>query len=236
MTTTLRKGTLVDCHFNGIPLRFFVANDLDIIQRHHLRGAFYEQEELAIIAEYFNPGDFFVDAGANVGNHTVYVAKFLKPGGMMVFEPNPEAVAILRANISLNDLCEIVDVSRLGVGLSDGPGAASLKHLEHNLGGTRLITGADNADAVPLATADSMIGERRVDFMKIDVESMEMTVLAGLKATIARSRPRIFIEIIEHEVGRFTAWAEANGYAIVKTYRRYQFLENYLIVPKERVG
>jgi hypothetical protein len=87
-----------------------------------------------------------------------------------------------------------------------------------------------------LATADSMIGERRVDFMKIDVESMEMTVLAGLKATIARSRPRIFIEIIEHEVGRFTAWAEANGYAIVKTYRRYQFLENYLIVPKERVG
>lgn len=98
------------------PIYFFVAHEHEEIQKEHAQRVFYEREELEIIATHFKGGTF-VDIGANVGNHSIFAAKFLGASKVIAFEPSPTAYVIFKCNIALNDL-----ESRIvhhAVGLSD---------------------------------------------------------------------------------------------------------------------
>ena len=61
----------------GQPIFFTIANKRDRIQGRQMRGSFYEPAELQIISEHFPQGGVFCDAGANVGNHSLYALKYL---------------------------------------------------------------------------------------------------------------------------------------------------------------
>jgi FkbM family methyltransferase len=226
-------GFIVLTNISGRDIRFFIKNPHDVVQSHHARGEFYEPEELSIISEFFPRGGVFVDIGTNVANHTIYVAKFLNPKQVVLFEPNPDAISLLRVNISLNDLTHVVDFSYLGVGLSDAPGKAFPLIPENNLGATRMID-SENANSLSLVCGDDILQHRRVDFIKMDVEGMELRVLHGLKETISRWRPAIFIEIDQENSEDFEVWVERNGYMSVRRFRRYPENENHMIVPVER--
>jgi hypothetical protein len=100
----------------------------------------------------------------------------------------------------------------------------------NNLGGTTLqIT--DGEEGLPLVRGDDMLMQRQVDFIKMDVEGMEMLALAGLAETIARWRPPMFIEVENRNAKAFREWLEAHRYVTVDTYRRYPSNENYMVVP-----
>lgn len=225
---------IVTCSIiNSQEIRFFVADEKDEIQRHHNSGSFYEPEELSIISEFFPRGGVFVDIGANVGNHTIYVSKFLHPTQAILFEPNPPAIEILKINIALNNLQRVVDLSHLGIGLSDKPARAHTIVPPGNLGGTMLhIT--DAPDGLPLIRGDDVLLQRRVDFIKLDVEGMETRVLEGLSGTVSKWRPSMFIEVNEHNTGKSHEWIKAQDYVVARRYRRYDSSENYMIVPIER--
>ena len=108
---------------------------------------------------------------------------------------------------------EQVDTSLLGYGLSDAAGSAILQVPRNNLGGARFDDTADHG--LPLVTGDELLAGRDFDFMKIDVEGMELKCLAGLSETIGRCRPRIFIEVDNENVADFQAWVDENAYEIV---------------------
>jgi FkbM family methyltransferase len=217
---------------NGEEFQFFVADPDDVIQHSHVVGLFYEAEELAIISEFFPPGGVFVDIGANVGNHTIYVGRFLHPRQAIPFEPNPAAIEILRINLALNGLQRVADLSHLGVGLSDTPGNAQIKAPAHNLGAAHLEM-SDGAGALPLIRGDSVLSQRCVDFIKMDVEGMELRVLAGLDATITQWRPAMFIEVENGNAEAFREWLKLHNYVTERTYRRYDANENYMVIPRE---
>jgi FkbM family methyltransferase len=226
-------GSIVFTNIFGLDVRFFIRNPYDVVQSHHARGEFYEAEELNIISEFFPRGGVFVDVGANVANHTIYVCKFFHPKQVIIFEPNPEAISLLRTNISLNDLTHLVDCSHLGVGLSDAPGKAFPSVPKNNLGATRMIDSHDT-NALCLVRGDDHLQNRCVDFIKIDVEGMEVRVLHGLAQTIARWRPTMFIEVDQENTGEFEDWIRRNDYVSVRRFRRYAENENQMIVPIER--
>ncbi len=226
------SGTVVRTHVRNSDVSFFVANDQDIIQKVHLRGRFYEEEELDIIAEFFPRGGVFCDIGANVGNHSIYVAKFLHAQKIIVLEPNPAAISILRINLALNDVLDCVDTSLLGVGLSDAPAMRSIRTPEMNLGGAWL-TSADGSGDITLVPGDDILLGRRIDFLKIDVEGMDLLVLAGLKKLVGAQQPAIFIEIDDRNASAFRQWLETNDYRVAKTFRRYRSNENYMALPVE---
>src|SRR4051812_21334268 len=117
MPVTQIPGILANWTYNDVPLSWFVANSSDPIQNRHLRGMFFEPDELAIIAKHCPRGAKFVDVGANVGNHAVFMEKIHNAAEVIVFEPNPDAIKLLRLNLLLND-CGRCDKSFLGYALS----------------------------------------------------------------------------------------------------------------------
>jgi FkbM family methyltransferase len=225
-------GTVCSAQIAGKEVYFFVVNQHDEIQRYHAQGQFYEIEELGIISGCFPRGGVFVDIGANVGNHTIYVCNYLHPTQVIVIEPNPLAIPILKINLALNGLGRQVDLSHLGVGFSD---AASIAHAlvpKNNLGGA-VMRITDQPNGLPLVRGDDILLQRRVDFIKLDVEGMEMPVLAGLAGTIAKWRPAMFIEVENINAEAFQTWIKANNYVTVSRCRRYQINENYMLMPVE---
>ncbi len=227
-----QHGSIVTATISGREIRFFVQDEQDVIQQYHAIGQFYEVEKLQIITEVFPKGGVFVDIGSNVGNHSLYVGKFLHPRQIIVFEPNPPAIAILTLNMAMNGLQQVVDLTYLGTGLADVPSRAQARIPAGNLGGTWLALSQDEG-ALVLIRGDDALAQRRVDFLKIDVEGMELQVLAGLQQTIATWRPPIFIEIENRNAEAFLAWTERQGYRIGRRFRRYEVNENYLALPAE---
>jgi FkbM family methyltransferase len=222
------RGAIVSLDVAGVPLRLFVANDMDVIQSRHRQGTIYEPEELAIIAENYRGGTF-LDVGSNVGNHAVYAALVLGATRVIAFEPQVDAAQILDANIALNGLHDRITVHR--VGLSDCAGSAALQPLNNNLGATRLVANAKGSGGVQLAAGDDIVGDEPVAFVKIDTEGFEMEVLAGLRQTIARDRPTLFVEVENVNVPAFREFCAGLGFAVTREFRRYDSSINLLAVP-----
>lgn len=213
------------------PVRFATNVDRDPIQRRHRRGKFYEPIELNAIATVFPKGGVFVDIGANVGNHGLFAALYLGASKVVPIEPNPQAYELLLHNVVLNNLQEQFDLTKIGVGMADEDEEGySVQQREVNLGGAKMRKGDGD---IRVFKGDTLFADLTPDFLKIDVEVMEMQVLAGLKETIAKHRPSILIEIHNRLAEPFAEWMEANEYEPVQTIPHYKHMHNYLLLPKK---
>jgi FkbM family methyltransferase len=222
------SGTIIRFSTRGQEVSFFVTDPADLIQSEHTEGRFYEAEELEIIGRYFY-GGCFVDIGANIGNHAVYISRFLNPSRIICIEPNPEAIRIFDVNIKLNEISHIVDRQHLGIGLAAAEGMAALHQPQiDNMGAMQLIPGSGD---IRVTTGDTLLAREHPAFIKVDVEGMELEVLQGLQHTIARCSPTIFVEVDNVNREPFANWRRSCGYEIVEGYRRYPQNENFLLIP-----
>ncbi len=216
----------------GKPVYFTITRPRDVIQRCHLKGEFYEMEELEIIRRNCPPGAVFCHIGANIGNHALFALKFLRPSKVVVVEPNPEAIALLKSNLELNGVLSLCDTSLLGYGLSDVDGdGMAIVAPEKNLGAARMVAD-ETAGELSVRTGDALLQGLVPTFLKIDVEGMEMQVLSGLSQIIAHHRPTVFIEIDRVNSAAFLDWIKANNYSVRETFKRYRTNENYLLVAE----
>ncbi len=56
----------------------------------------------------------------------------------------------------------------------------------------------------------------RVDFIKLDIEGMEMEALEGARQTIDRSVPILLIERIKADGAQLTQWLEGRDYQVMQ--------------------
>lgn len=152
----------------------------------------YSEAEADILLHLVGPGDVVVEAGANIGGHTVPLARRVGPQGMvMAFEPQRVLFQILCANLALNDL---FNVQTVPAGLGEERGMLRVPLIDYagegNFGGVSLGEKGDPVQVLPLDD----FGLLRLRMLKIDVEGMEAKVLAGARDTIARLRPLLYIE------------------------------------------
>ncbi|MCV2883052.1 FkbM family methyltransferase [Actibacterium sp. XHP0104] len=210
---------------------FFLSTHLnDVIQKEHQAGNFYEQEELQLIARHTTPGMAFCDIGANVGNHTIFFGLFLQPASIMCIEPNPEVLPALRANIFLNRLDDICDMSKLGLALgSHERQNASISFRARNTGASRI---SDGGGSIQICTGDALLAGDKIDFLKIDVEGMELEVLKGFSNTLERYAPKIFIEVQNENIAAVDEYLSAFNYTKVEEWRRYPQNINFLYAPR----
>ena len=214
----------------GRRVLFATDKDADPIQRAHRNAQFYEPEELALLRAHVRPGATFVDIGANVGNHTLYAALFLGAARVIPVEPNPLALRLLLMNVMMNGIEDVVVRSGLGLGLADREAEGfGMEERARNLGAAKMRAGEGE---LRVTTGDALLAGETPDFIKIDVEGMEMLALAGLKDTLARARPKMLIEVDQANYDAFDAWRAAAGYRVVETIQRYPTNRNFLLVPE----
>ena len=221
-------------------IRWILDNPEDIIQKILMSGVFYEKDYLDLMKTHCPADATILDLGANIGNHTVYFSKFFNAKTIYAIEPLPRAYKMLLANIALN-YCHNVNVDHIGlaVGNRECIGYPLTLYGKDNLGSTMLnpnpltdVDPGDIHDPVQVVRGDTLFKDIHVDFIKMDIEAMELVALEGLEETINRCRPAMFIEVVENNQADFATWVEKNRYTIVYCDRYPQLHANYMVIPQ----
>lgn len=156
-----------------------------------------ELENILGIAKLLPEGCVVVDAGANVGLVAIPLAQSILPknGVVHAFEPQRMMAYALCGAVALNDL-ENVFVHNNALGASSG--SISLTTPDYDTPqdfGTFELGQSSNkaADEIEMIQIDEM-ELARLDFLKIDVEGMEIEVLKGARQSIKEWQPWCWIE------------------------------------------
>lgn len=154
----------------------------------------FSEGETALFAQMLKPGMTVLDIGANIGAHTVPMARMVGAAGRVVaFEPQRMVFQMLCANLALNG---IGNVQAHWAALGRAPGQILVPPINYevtgNFGGVSLGHW-QMGEEVRCITIDSL-ALPACHVMKIDVEGMEAEVLAGAGQTIARHRPILYVE------------------------------------------
>lgn len=159
----------------------------------------YVNGESEIFKKFLQPGMFVMDIGANIGVHTVTMAKLVgATGAVIAFEPQRVIHQMLGGNIQLNGL-KNVDAKRMALGNEEGsiPVMELDPDKENNFGGLQLSKFSSRGEDIPLHSLDALgydTIQGQIQFMKIDVEEMEQDVIEGARKTIAVSQPVMYVE------------------------------------------
>lgn len=161
----------------------------------------YEPPLIRFLEVHNTAGWTCLDVGANVGAVALALAKFAGPSGKVyAFEPGPPNQQRLRANLALNPkLLARTEVLACGVG--ETPGELWWAEEEGNPGNALLSD--KGTHKIPVTTLDVFLSERRlggVDFVKIDVEGMELQVMRGGKELLRRFHPVLYFETLPRYV------------------------------------
>jgi FkbM family methyltransferase len=212
----------------GRTFSFALNEPRDYIQSHIMQGQFYELDQLEIVRPYAQNARCIADIGSNIGNHAVYFAAFTNCERIIPFEVNPALVPVLKSNLAMN--CPNKAVwDQIGTGLGRTHATASLNVIdERNLGGARLQSTAAGAGTLKIVPGDDILLKHDIDFIKIDVEGMEMDVLAGLEQTLTKHRPTLFVEVEHINRAEFDALLARHKYETVQTFSRYEDNVNVL--------
>jgi FkbM family methyltransferase len=173
------------------------------------RGFVAEKYEPAVwgrVMREVRAGDHVAEVGASMGLYALaFAGRVGVEGHVTAFEPDPESISALEANVSVNGWQDRVTVIRAAVGQRNGQVRfASARGQE-----SRIEVRPDVRDgviAVPMVTIDDAFAGRRIDMIKIDVEGFEQQVLEGARTILTeeRRRPRAILV----EVHPF-AWTDA---------------------------
>jgi FkbM family methyltransferase len=160
-----------------------------------------------------------IEAGANIGTHSVPLAKALarEHRELVVFEPQPFIFQNLCANLALNGITNVrawpwACGAQAGTVYFPQPDYAA----EGNFGGVSMKeNGGQGNIAVPCVRLDDVIGDDPVGLIKIDVEGFELLALQGAEGILNRSRPVLYVENDRPEKSRaLIEWLWSRNYRL----------------------
>ncbi len=200
MDTTQQQNNLSDTHalnqlgrtrYGGI---LYNKHDRFIGRSIKLYGE-YSEEETALFRQLCRTGQTVVEVGANIGVHTLPLARFVgNTGHIYAFEPQRLVFQTLCANMALNS---ITQTSCFNCGAGATKTTLKINELNYlkpaNFGGYA-IQPAETGIPLSIVRLDDMLGDKKVHFLKLDVEGMELEVLMGAEQIIKNSQPLIYLE------------------------------------------
>jgi FkbM family methyltransferase len=165
--------------------------------------------EIRFVRQSLRPGQVAVDIGCHKGAYTYWMRRRVGPSGAVyAFEPQPRQVAYLREAFSA---MQYDNVELVPMAVSDKSGQlplytptisthfASLEVGPPSRGGLRgaaRVATPTSPRLVDVTTLDAFFtGDRRPpQFLKIDVEGHELSVLEGGRRTLESHHPTILVE------------------------------------------
>lgn len=190
-----------------------------------------EIEALLLISESLSDGAVFIDAGANIGLISIPMARRLRQrsGRVIAFEPQRLTYYMLTGNAALAGLTNIY-CHQIALAAESGTILVPERDPEQqqDFGAVSLLADEGQGIGVPAVPID-LLGLDRLDLLKLDVEGMELLVLAGAESSIAKFRPLIWVEIWPVNYGPVGDWFRSHGYELLV----FDAL-NFCGVPAER--
>lgn len=157
----------------------------------------FEDAEIEISSALYSvhySGRHILDVGANIGLHSLAWSK-LAP--VVSLEPSPETFALLEANVAANGLQDRIrtvcaaagdTVGKVEFFVAKDSALSSLKDTKRLPIVDRIV--------VPCTTLDALAEQLPpIGLLKIDVEGLEHSVIAGAGKLLKRDRPVLFVEI-----------------------------------------
>jgi FkbM family methyltransferase len=193
---------LKDCRWG----RFLLLRG-DMISAYMDATGEWSELEVRLLKLFLDADSVVVEVGANLGTHTVPLAKAVPEGKVIALEAQRVIFQLLCANATLNDLTNVIALHKAA---SNRTGTLMLPSCDYaspwNYGSFSLdrgfstegdFAGETAAEKVATARLDDLLPGlelERLDLLKIDAEAHEREILEGAAATIAKYRPVIFVE------------------------------------------
>jgi FkbM family methyltransferase len=201
-----------------VPLQLYVHGEHDQFVSRRLREeGVWEPYETSLLLSFLQPGDVFVDVGANIGYFSILAASVVgTSGAVFAFEPDPDNCRLLRASAGLNGLENAITL--VEAGLSDAAGAGQLYLSADNLGDHQIYVSGESRNSVPITLyrGSDFLGQclQRMDLLKVDTQGSEYQVLAGLLPLLQGlpQTPRMMIELTPYSLRE----AGASGRALIE--------------------
>lgn len=191
----------------------------------------YEGDETAFILDTVKEGQTFVDIGANIGWFAVQAARKVGATGRVIaIEPRAQTGSYLARSLLANQFADRSEVHHCAVGTEAGRFSIAWDGKAGNPGGTWSLPDKKMAqefrerghrvEEVEVKTLDSIVGDRKVHLIKIDIEGAEGLALRGAARTLAQSKPVILSEmnfslllkISGISAGDYVRWMAEQGY------------------------
>jgi FkbM family methyltransferase len=143
--------------------------------------------QMTFLRRMMQPGDVFVDVGANVGSYSLLAAE--AGASVIAIEPSTDNFKRLCENVRLNGYGDLISCRRAAAGVERGE--------------TFLTVGLDSwnyviepswreasvpTERIKVVPVDDVVGERIVTGMKIDVQGQERAVLDGCSRALREGR------------------------------------------------
>ena len=202
----------------------------------HILARDFEQPEYAFVGRFLKPGMTVLDIGANQGLYTLLASSRVGPKGLVIsFEPSPRERRRLHLDVWMN-FCSNVRVQPVALGATAGLMELFVVHGgETGCNSLRppAVKGRTSRVSVKVETLDGFIFCHeldRVDFIKMDVEGAEWSVLQGAQRLFATPpRPVLLIEVYDI---RTLPW----GYAAREIVKHLNALGFRIFRPTENGG
>lgn len=142
-------------------------------------------------------GDIVIDAGAYLGDFSLYAAKVVGNSGKVIsFEPHPLSYKKLVDNIKLNKLTNVIPINR---GLYSEN--TNLNLYDSALGTSSIYLSKEsqneeenfNIDVVRLDDQLQKLNVNRVDFIKMDIEGAEIEAIKGCNEILRQNNVNLAI-------------------------------------------
>lgn len=194
----------------------------------------YDPHEVAIVValldrrrHHFGNGVVAIDGGANIGVHTIEWARHMHGWGSVVaFEAQELVFHALAGNIAINN-CLNARARFAALGETTGQiavpqpdytvpgsfGSVELRRREDNEDIGQPLSYTERMTTVPLVNIDSLILPR-LDFLKLDIEGMEVEALRGARETLARFKPALLVEVIKSDEAELRSLLQGLGYRV----------------------
>lgn len=153
-----------------------------------------EAAESATLRRYCRRGMVAVDIGANIGFHTLQMARWAGPQGKVyAFEPDPFNFDLLVKNVLSNALENVICLRKA---VADHEGQSSLLLNPCHKGDHRLYGSPKGRTSISVETVsldEFLSEEQRVDLIKMDIQGAEHRALLGMQKLLLRSPEAVVI-------------------------------------------
>ena len=145
----------------------------------------------------------FLDIGANIGNHSIFLASSFEE--VHSFEPNPDTLPILKHNINFNNI-DNINVHQYGIGNENtelelhtpsfdlGKSSIFKEPVKYSEQGNSYVLKSRKVQIKKLDDIE-YFKNKKIGMIKIDIEGSEILALKGAKSVIEYNMPLIGVEV-----------------------------------------